>query len=61
LLTGCRTSTGIQPLTLIPRGSGAEGLLYEGKRVDYGLFIDPTKREARQIKERLKRLADGEV
>ncbi|KAH6691794.1 hypothetical protein BKA61DRAFT_625196 [Leptodontidium sp. MPI-SDFR-AT-0119] len=55
------TSTNIQPTTLIPRGSGVEGLLYEGKRVDYGLFVEPTKEEARQVKERLKRLPDGEV
>ncbi|KAI9733510.1 MAG: hypothetical protein M1818_007258 [Claussenomyces sp. TS43310] len=55
------TSTIIQPLTLIPRGSGIEGLPYEGKRVDYGLFIAPTKDEVRQIKERLKKLPDGEV
>ncbi len=61
LLTECRTSTSIQPPKLIPRGSGVEGLQYEGKRVDYGLFIEPTKVEAQQVKERLKKLPDGEV
>jgi len=56
-----RTSSNIQPTTLIPRGSGIDGLLFEGKRVDYGLYIEPTQQEAQQIKERLKRLPDGEV
>lgn len=55
------TSTNIQPPTLIPRGSGVEGLQYEGKRVDYSLFIEPTKDETRKIKDRLKQLPDGEV
>ncbi|KAF8846964.1 hypothetical protein BDZ45DRAFT_682171 [Acephala macrosclerotiorum] len=55
------TSTNIQPPSLIPRGSGVEGLPYEGKRVDYGLFISPTKEEVGQIKDRLKKLPDGEV
>ncbi|KFY24515.1 hypothetical protein V491_02127 [Pseudogymnoascus sp. VKM F-3775] len=55
------TSTNIQPPTLIPRGSGVDGLLYEGKRVDYGLYIEPTKEEAQRVKDRLKRLPDGEV
>ncbi|KAH7317549.1 hypothetical protein BKA65DRAFT_103914 [Rhexocercosporidium sp. MPI-PUGE-AT-0058] len=48
------TSTNIQPPTLIPRGSGVEGFQYEGKGVDYGLFIEPTKDEIRKIKDRLK-------
>lgn len=61
LLMEYSTSTNIQPPTLIPRGSGVEGLQYEGKRVDYGIFIEPTKDETRKIKDRLKQLPDGEV
>src|SRR4051812_21182731 len=60
-LTRDRTSTNIQPAALISRGSGIDGLRYEGKRVDYGLFIEPTKEEAQQVKQRLRRFPDGEV
>ncbi|KAF4620124.1 hypothetical protein G7Y89_g14698 [Cudoniella acicularis] len=55
------TSTNILPPTLIPRGSGSEGLPYEEKRVDYCIFLEPTKEEAQSIKSRLKKLPDGEV
>jgi hypothetical protein len=61
LLRDYSTSTNIQPPTLIPHGSGVEGLQYEGTRVDYGLFTEPTKGESRKIKERVKQLPDGEI
>jgi hypothetical protein len=38
-----------------------KGLPYEKKKVDYNLFIKPTKEEIRKIKNKLKKLPDREV
>lgn len=50
----------IQPTTLIPTGSGSDALPYEGKKVDYCLFIQPSEEEAESIKNLLVSLDESE-